>query len=409
MYEVNTMKICFFTRTLPAHAVGGMELHIETLARSLSVKGEDVTIITTAHPSGVEYEEKNGVIVHYLAGTRPGKYGRHWWTKSVQKFEELHATQSFDVIHSQSAGACRLIRKRIHKKYGIPVVTSLHGTSIDEIKTKLRLGFNIRAKLGLIKNIYSYLFADRAFISLSDAVIATSDSQVGVIAKWYAVDTQKIHLVYNGIDVDAFAPRAPDSALRKSLGLESSDFIILSVARLKLEKGLQNILSVLPGLLKEHPHIKLLIGGDGEYKKELVALASRLGIEKNVYFLGIIDYNELPAYFNLCDIFVNSTIRENGYDLTIPQAMACAKPVVVSDIRSVVASVVQDGKNGFVYPRNDIGRLTKLIDELVRYPGLRDAMGRNARDTARSKFSLEAMAEKTITVYRKVYEDKGLK
>jgi glycosyltransferase involved in cell wall biosynthesis len=383
-----------------------MELHIETLARSLFEKGEKVTVITTAHPLGIEIENKYGVEIHYLAGTCPGKYSRQWWKKSVKKFEELHAVHHFDVIHSQSAGASHLLRKHVHEKYHIPVVTTLHGTAIDEIKTKLRLGFSIRTMLGLIKNIYDYLLWDRTYIPLSNAIIATSDSQVSVITKWYPVDFRKVHLVYNGIDVNAFTPHVPDGSLRTSIGLAPSDFIILSVARLKEEKGIQNILTVLPALIRDHPTLKLLVGGEGEYKNELIALVERLALTKHVYFLGKIDYNKLPEYFNLCEIFVNPTVRENGYDLTIPQAMACAKPVVVSDIRSVVASVVEDKKNGFIYPRNDLDRLKKLVDELIRSQKLREAIGRNARDTARKKFSLEAMADKTIAIYRKICERK---
>lgn len=400
------MRICMFTRTLPAHAIGGMELHVATLARALSFKGEDVTIITTAHPSGIETEHRDGVTVHYLAGTRPGKYSRQWWKRSVKKFEDLHAVRPYNVIHSQSAGACRLLQERIHEKHDIPVVTSLHGTSIDEIKTKLRLGFSIRANLGLIKNVYSYLFSDRSYIPLSDAVIATSDSQVEVIAKWYAVNPNKIHLVYNGIDINAFISRASDIRMRASLGLEQNDFVVLAVARLKREKGVQNIISVMPALTRDHPHLHLLVGGDGESRSELVSLAARLNVARNVHFLGKIDYNALPDYFNLCDLFVNSTIRENGYDLTIPQAMACAKPVVVSDIRSVVASVVQDGYNGYIYHRNDLDHLNKLVDELAGDRELRAKIGKNARETACQKFSLEAMAEKTIAVYRSVCEDR---
>lgn len=70
------MKVCMFGRSLPVHSVGGMELHIETLAQELVKQGIDVTIITTEHPKKVTCEEKMGVKYHYVAEARPGKYSR---------------------------------------------------------------------------------------------------------------------------------------------------------------------------------------------------------------------------------------------------------------------------------------------------------------------------------------------
>jgi glycosyltransferase involved in cell wall biosynthesis len=332
---------------------------------------------------------------------KPGKYSRGWWQGSVGKFKELESKEKYDVIHSQSAGAYYLLRKKLNKEYKLPVVVSLHGTSVDEIKTKLRLGFNLRAKLGLVRDIYHYLFWDIFFLSACDAVVATSDQQVKVIEKYYPVRNDKIHLVYNGIDTRLFTPRLKNVELLKKLGINSDEKIILSIARMKKEKGVQNIISIFPRVLEKFPKTHLLAVGEGEYKCSLIDLAHTLGIQDKVHFLGRIEYGRLAEYLNMADIFVNSTIRENGYDLTIPQAMACAKPVVSSDIKSVM-TVIENGKNGFLYPRNDLTLLSNILFKLLDDAGLAKSIGLEARSSVLTRFSLEAMAEGTINVYKEV-------
>ena len=195
-----------FARSLPAHAMGGMELHIETLSKELVRKGIEVTIISTFNPLGIEFENRSGVKIHYLKGTMPGRYEWGYLEKSAAKYAELQVIEKFDLIHSQSAGAYSVLARGMNKRFGVPAVVTLHGTSFDEIRTKLRLGLDLRSQASLLKNVYNYLFKDKKYINAADAVIATSDSQAAVIRKYYGVPEEKIILVYNGIDDKLFIP-----------------------------------------------------------------------------------------------------------------------------------------------------------------------------------------------------------
>ena len=397
------MKICMFARSLPAHSTGGMELHIETLSTELIKKGIEVTIITTLNPLGIEYENKLGVKIHYLRGTIPGKYAWGYYEKSAAKFLELHGKEKFDIIHSQSAGAYYIVKKGINRKLGIPVITSLHGTSIDEIKTKLRLGFDLKSKLTLMKNIYGYLFQDRQFLNKCDAVIATSDSQVDVIAKYYGLNRDKINLVYNGIDDELFVPMSLTEAMKQKYAVTDGSRVITAIARLKKEKGVQNIIRILPELKKKAGQVKLLVAGNGEYEEKLSNMVKGLKLEDSVKFLGRIEYRDLPELVNVSNVFVNSTIRENGYDLIMLQAMSCAKPVVVSDIRSVF-TVIENGRNGYIYKRNRLDELEAILLKLLSDGKLCKDVGLEARKTIEGKFNLKKMTDNTIGVYKKILE-----
>lgn len=123
------MRICTLARSILSHAKGGIEDHILTLSQGVVKKGHDVTIITTQHPQGIEYEVINGVEIYYLKGTIPGRHRRAREKLSLKKLLELHQKEKFDIIHCQGW----LINGI--DKLNLPIVLSFHETSIDEIKT----------------------------------------------------------------------------------------------------------------------------------------------------------------------------------------------------------------------------------------------------------------------------------
>lgn len=393
------------TRTTYTHSTGGMEIHIKTISESLVKKGHQVFIITTKHPKGIEKDEINGVRFFYLNNTIPGKYSFSWWRECPKKFVELHNQEKFDVLHSQSGGAYSLLRKRLHLKYNLPVVISMHGTGIDEIKSKLRLKLTLKNILSLLYYLYCYLFKDVKAIKNATGIIATSNEQKKILKKFYFLNEQKLHLVYNGIDTDLFMPGVDVSCLRKKYNLKPDEKVILSLARIKEEKGIQITILALPSILKEFPQTKLLIVGEGEYKDTLKELVKNLGLVENVIFETFIPYQELPKYFNLSDIFVNSTLRENGYDLTLLQAMSCSTVVISSNLGSV-PTVIKDSENGLLVPIGDKDRLSKSIIRVWQDPNLKKRIEEEGRKTVIKEFSLESMAEGTIKVYEKVLENR---
>jgi 1,2-diacylglycerol 3-alpha-glucosyltransferase len=391
------MNICIFTRTTLAHSIGGMEVHTDLLSKGLAQKGHRVTIITTGHKEGKVSETIQSVAVYYVAGTKPGKYSRKWYRQSVEKFMELHRQQPFDLVCSESAGAYGLIRSSDLKSAGVPVVLILHGIFYNELKTRFNVGFSLKTLLAAGYYLYTYIFRDIAMIAKANAIIATSQEQKRLIKKFYFLPEQKIFTVYNGIDTKMIPI---DAGFWNSLGFSVEDKIILSVARLKEEKGLHVIINALPNILVDIPQAKLLIVGEGEYRKYLETLASELGLLGKVIFSGAVPYESLGKYYHLADVFVNSTIRENGYDLTIIQAMAYGKAVVVSRLKSLIG-VIDDGKNGFLVGRGEIKELSQTVVKVLKDVNIARAAGKEAQSQAQTLFSVESMIDNTIKVFEK--------
>src|SRR5207245_7856921 len=123
--------------------------------------------------------------------------------------------------------------------------------------------------------------------------------------------------------------------------------------------------------------IRLAIVGDGGYRSELEATARSVGVGRSVRFVGSVDLGRLPAFYAAADVFVNPTVRINGYDLTILQAMAMARPVVVSNIGSV-PTAVQNDRDGFLVPPGEPRALAAGILRVLDDPSLGAAFGARA-------------------------------
>lgn len=399
------MKICTFSRVMPAHSKGGMQDHVLMLAEQLAEKGNPVEVITTGLPEGGKCEIRKNLRIHYLEGTIPGSYSGGWWEKSLNKFEELHKEINFDICHSQSAGGYAFLRKKYNKKYNIPVVVSFHGTTYDEIRTQMNL-FSlkpvnvVRPVFSILHKMFGYLFSELPYVRSADGIIATSNEQAKLIEHLFLMERKKIFKVFNGIDVNIFKPEKTDKIRPVSNILPTSNFV-LSLARLERDKGIQNIIKAMPLILKELPDTKLMIVGDGSFAQELKKMVLKSHLENNVIFTGMLPFYVLPDYFNSCDLFVNPTIRQNGYDLTILEAMACEKPVVVSNIGSV-PTAVNDGVDGLLVPPGNIKMLAVAVTTILKDKMLADRLGISARKKIVEGFSVESMVNGTLKVFEEI-------
>ncbi|MFC1559878.1 glycosyltransferase family 4 protein [Candidatus Margulisiibacteriota bacterium] len=398
------MKICVLTRTTSEHCVGGMEDHIRTLYTGLAKAGIKVHIITTGHPKGIESKTSDGIEYFFIKNAAGSAYTFNWWRGSIKKFVELHKKNRYDLIHSQSMGAYELAKRDLPKKLGLPFVSSFHGTPFDEYRTSLNL---IKEKKGRFSKFDELIaranFAHRNYwlkkvSTSSDAVIATSNEQARIMDEVYGVSRNKIKVVFNGMNLDEFTPGMDTDNLRIKLQLAKEDKVLLCIARLEPDKGVQFVIDTMPELIKRGNKIKLVIVGDGSLRRMLENKVKEYGISDNVIFTGYVKFSDLPKYMDLADIFVNYTIRQNGYDLTMLEAMACETPVVASHIGSH-PTLIKNGGNGFMVPLWDINNLVDTLHKVIENKALMRNIGKNARETVLSDFSDSAMVKGTIKVF----------
>lgn len=404
-----SLNICMLARVMPAHAKGGMQDHTLSLCEGLVESGHKVTVITTRHPDDLDHENLNGVEIFYLKETEPIEYSSSWQRESVKRFVELHSKLNFEIVHGQGSGGLPFLIQKVNLKYKIPIVISFHGTTYDEVKSiynVMAASGNLKTTVSSLKGIlwhlqhYASIFQP---VRRAEGVIATSNEQKDILKRMYQLSDDKLYLVYNGIDVDLFKPIAKDKTKLSKYNINENDCVLLAVARMVEEKGLQNLIKAMPLIVSQIPDLKLLLAGDGDYRFDLEKLAGELNLKEKIIFTGSVSLHDLPYLYSNCDIFVNPTIRANGYDLTILQAMASEKPVIVSDIGSI-PTVIKNDENGVLVPPGNSEEIAKSVVDLISRSDFRERIGKMARKRVVEKFSLKSMTEGTIKVYRDVLE-----
>jgi glycosyltransferase involved in cell wall biosynthesis len=169
--------------------------------------------------------------------------------------------------------------------------------------------------------------------------------------------------------------RPQRESLRKSLGLLRGRPVILFSAKFTTVKAPEELLSAFARVYNvfaadSAPY--LLFVGDGPLRDTLEERARTLG--DAVRFLGFRNQSELPALYDLCDVFALPS-RFEPWGLVVNEAMNAGRPVIVSDRVGAAPDLVEDGVNGFIYPSGDVDALASLLRQVLESPALRARMG----------------------------------
>lgn len=387
------MRILLLSRVMPAHMNGGMQYHTQVLAEGLVKRGHHVTVWTTSHPNK-SVEEINGVRIEYLKHTKSGSYFDGYWLETKKLLGDNWVTK-FDIIHSQSSAGLGVVNM------GVPMVTTFHGTALDEVKTKINLmtlddplSF-LKMPVSILRDIYGHYRYAIKIANNSDALIAISNEQEVIYNHIYK--PKKVYKVYTGTDEKFFKPMDIPKHLNS----------ILMVCRIEKDKGIQYMVKAMPEVLKSIPDATLTVVGEGSYKPVIQKLVDKLCLNDSVNLIGTVPLEQLPEVYNSHTVFVNSTIRQNGYDLTVLEAMSCGMPVVCTNIGSI-PTVVRSLDNGWLVQkknRNIAGKGESLVEAVVCL--LKDVDGRNlmstnSRNTIIESFTNDKMVDETIKVYEEV-------
>jgi phosphatidylinositol alpha-1,6-mannosyltransferase len=135
--------------------------------------------------------------------------------------------------------------------------------------------------------------------------------------------------------------------------------------------------------------VHYLMAGLPTKEPEFGALARELGVAERVHFLGRVDTARLVRLLNVCDLFVMTSRHDaqgdfEGYGIAVVEAALCGRPAVVTG-NSGLAEAIEDGTTGLCVPENDVDATAAAIQDLLRDPVRRRAMGAAARARALSE------------------------
>ncbi len=239
-----------------------------------------------------------------------------------------------------------------------------------------------------------------ASINRADRVIAVSEKSAEGLREVCGV-TRPIEII-GPLLADPFHP-----GWKKKIRPYDPDkpFIVTTVARLYITKGLTFLLDAAALVKKNHPNIEFRVYGDGDLRDELMEKAKRLDLDGEAIFRGIFrDRAELTQILEETDIFLLSSILE-GQPLVIAEAMAHGCPIVSTNVGGI-PELICDGENGLLCPPEDPQCLAGNIMRLAPDAGMRQRLGSAARlGYENGPFKAEALSRKLISVYEEVLKE----
>jgi glycosyltransferase involved in cell wall biosynthesis len=168
-------------------------------------------------------------------------------------------------------------------------------------------------------------------------------------------------------------------AFRLSLGLQPDRPIILYAGKLMTRKHPMDLLEAYIGLSDvegKEPLPYLLYVGEGEESSRLKNHAKKTGWT-SIKFLGFQNQSQLPAFFDLCDVFVLPSTKE-PWGLIVNEVMNAGKPVIVSDQVGCAPDLVVDGENGYIFPARNIDALKTCLEKVISNPTSSTQMGEHS-------------------------------
>ncbi|MEI2608562.1 MAG: glycosyltransferase family 4 protein [Chitinophagaceae bacterium] len=210
-----------------------------------------------------------------------------------------------------------------------------------------------------------------------------------------------VSTIYNGIDIQAYAPTTAPGNLRHTLGIPGEATLIGNLARLTDWKGQHVLIEAFQQIAPEHPQAHLVLIGtplfdNNRYEQRLHRLVQEGPASDRIHFAG---YRTDPAQtLAALDIYVHPSVRKDTAPLALLSALATGLPVVISDVPGMV-EVVEPDHSALVFPAEDSAALVQHLRRLLTQPELGRCLGQAARDTAVQRFSLHAHAEAMIDIF----------
>jgi len=379
---------------------GGTGAYVYYLSRQLQKLGHNVHVVARHRANSTEIVD--GVNVSYIRGvgsplTRYWRFAR----STLKKLEELNKEFGFDVIH---ANLPLVPSFAIPNETASVLVSTVHSTwkgEAEAIKRGGRRKLNPNEK-SMLRFSSLLRFYEKKLMKRSDALIAVSMHTRKELVELYGVAEEKIHVIYNGVDVHKFRKDGDRAGVRRELGIEEEQKVILCVGRLYYRKGLVTLLQSIPKVVRKFADVKFVISGKGFKRNEdnLRDLAGKLKIEDSVMLLGYFPDERLPDLYAASDIFVLPALYEN-FPFAILEAQSTGLPVISTRVGGI-PEFLTSNENGLLVEPGDPEQLAQEVMILLQDPELAAELGRRGRRLVEEKFAWPSIAGKVVDLYQRM-------
>lgn len=357
---------------------GGGERHLADLSRALVDCGHEV--YAAAVPGSPLWAE-----LSFLPDGNRLELSRRNYPKNVASLAKFAREHEIEIVHAHAARDYHL----------------------GALAVRLALSLGARSRFVLTRHVLFPLRPiNMPLLKSASRVIAVSQAVAESLRKNGVVESSKITVVHNGIDVARFERSVASSQHTGSPDIHSSrdsdlSVVIGTVGHLAPIKGHDVFVRAAALISARRQDVQFVIIGEDkspqmENRRSLESLVTELKLKGIVTMPGW--HDDMPALLSSLTVFV-SAARSEPFGLAIVEAMAAGLPIVAAASEGAL-EIIEDGHTGKLVPRDDPEALAQAINSLLDSPAQRSLLAHNAHLAARERFSLARMARDTEQVYR---------
>ena len=402
------IKVCIITAILPP-AYGGAEVAAFKYAARLHNNPDSNVIVIGWDRTGA-YEKSNQKFefVHSVQFRENPKDAKgvliyfqqlnHMWNCLMSLFPPMWKFRNeYDFVHNFNSGfAFNRVSIFIAKILGQKVITE---TSLIGDDDPLSLGRFPEWKDYLKPKYIRYLFYKMADRYVSKSIVITE------IFKKSEIPMNKVVQIPYSVDIEKFTPldSGEKKKLRNKLGLWEEGLIILFVGGINIRKGVHLLVDAFISAEKEFSGINLLIVGptykyDQKYISDIKEKIRTADLEGKI-ILTEENVSNVNEFMQCSDIFVLPS-RQEGFPISIIEAMSCGLAVVGSDIPEIARAQIENGRDGYIFKMGDTKELESVLKKLMNDKECIRKMGKEAREKVVNNWSTEIVDKS----YEKLYE-----
>jgi len=363
---------------------GGAEYVVHHTANQLVELGNDVVVfrgkpLFKTPPKAIYHTLPHAYRVHQFACPIIKGLSRPWARWNLRHIVE---STGCDIVHAHTLHTSGSIAVRARRSLGVPVLVTGHG---EDIQLDQELGYGYRLKRRHDRAV-------RFALTNADGATAISRAMAGEMLDAGARG-DRLWVVPNGINPTAAQNVEP---------LVRERPYVFAMGRFVPKKGFDVLLRAFAEVRRSGIRgVDLLIAGDGPEKGRLQALVSKLELNGWVHFIGYLDETQKPRVIAGARVFICPSLREPLGIVNI-EAMAVARAVIASDVDGI-PDLIEPGRNGLLFPRNDATVLSSHIQTLLNNPELARSMGEAGREKA-AEYTWAKITKMYLEIYQQLIE-----
>lgn len=420
------MRIYFLSQSFYPH-IGGVSTYLLNLAKFLFTNGNRVVEVHLRTSGQTSAEEIKGIRVQRVPREpiEEKVYAGYYSFKEAVYKECHYNTTAFKRHIQDTKGFGDFVK--VNNYFGRQLRELLEENPADVVHvhdfqllfaykfvprgTPLVLTWHIPFNVSMSKHLAGFLVHH---MKQYDKVIFSSPEYIKAALK-HGLPRKKTELIFPFVDPEQFRPLEKNFQILEKLGLPKNAKIILCVQRVDAKSGHEQLILAMKEILKKEPNAFLVFVGSKslsnrissereKLKKHVEDLVLKNGLSDNVLFFGNADYSQMPELYNASEL-VTLCSKNEGFGLSISEAMACAKPVVGTRVGGIKLQI-KNNQNGFLVKPGDYLSTAEKILQILQSPFLAKKMSEKSLLES-GKFWIDSAMEKHLSIYNQLMIQKN--